>query len=603
MRILVFTRLENNTGGDEALLHMVMKQIVQGLPGADPHQIHVHLVHDPVSKLRAESIGAHILEYASKTQNATPIRVTASLITTDEVLKQAHPRQQSSVRFSKINELTDQEPVDIFVLAGWSHKQTKEDAWFILYEISVVQFHTKILLCCPPGAYPNKTFVWRIQDPRVYFFQPSLYGPAGLPRSDGMQSLGTPNLREAWRIHLQQSVSADRQSEVIHALSDGHHRDKLIVIYCSKDPPGVYGPVFLKRIKDSIPEAELPAYRVLLVGVDVRSAQFTQWTRACKVLLGDGFPSPIPLARTNDSSVLMQGFKDASFSMATGSFSILEARAYGIECAYLTPPHLTDFGQQLEAAGSEAIKTAFKRGDETFQELQMIPNANFTPELTSPIHVFCSVEDERRYFPAALYAEHASIHRQIANAHAELAVAKSESIDTKIPDYQSHHWLSDRHAKLAEVYQQLSGLENTKIGIQRQLTSTIARQRPQVQLEQDEDDSYATIDDDGDIIKQELSQVEAQIHSLKEICSQYESKLAQQDHDEQAAVAQLPSRATARLAAAPNTKMDIDSKREMLANLADKLRELSSSGATSARQLNTATGPDSDDDKHDKPLC
>lgn len=248
--------------------------------------------------------------------------------------------------------------LDAFVVAGWAHLQSPVTSRFLKTQFEL-PVQCKILLACVPGMSINACgFVTGFKQftkyQNVHVLQPGLNGNGGFPMLPSLtfETVALPETRKKWLEH----IGLEYQSYV--DANGDERKDRLIVIYCSKDAPGLKGGDFLAKIEDN----NLP---VLLIGADDKSKAYEAWVKQCKAR---GF-SCKALPRTEQTAVLMCGLRGAQHAMATGSYSILEAWSLGIKCAYLAPPHMWQLDEMLTRMSEEGIKQTFIAGEKAGYEL------------------------------------------------------------------------------------------------------------------------------------------------------------------------------------------------------------------------------------------
>ena len=370
MNILVYTRIENNTGGDETLLSLLIPSLIKNL--SEGANVSLALSHDDASEARALNIKAKwekLMQDKGFKQNVWLFEgnsgssaLTSCLCVTHKLMGKQWKNFQL---FTK--------EADYFVIAGWSHQLTSKSAKYLKEQLKL-QTNCKILLCAVPGMSINaKGFQDSLHqlDYKVYSFQLGIGAACGIPMINTLtQSLiETDNIRMDWLKHIGEEFTEYTSFEAEKRL------DKLIVIYCSKDNPGLSGITFLENIsKEIIPDE----YPVLLIGST--EINFKLWNELC---LSYGFRSCTPINRTAHSGVLMRGLRDAKYSMATGAYSILEARYLEIDhCEYLCPPHMKQLGDMLSNSSNKDFKAAFLLGEEALEELGELPLADFQPKKT-----------------------------------------------------------------------------------------------------------------------------------------------------------------------------------------------------------------------------
>lgn len=264
--------------------------------------------------------------------------------------------------------------LDLFVMAGWAHLQSRVTAEYLKTELEL-PLDCKVLLSSVPGMSVNVFgFVTGLKEEPSYqnlhVLQPGIGTTGGFPLLPTLKKAGIERqqVREEWMAHV---------SECKQYMSEtGETRqDKLIVIYCSKDAPGLSGIGFLQSISEQV---NVRDYHVLLIGANPDSYECNLWVKQC--ILRDLTYTLSP--RTASTEVLMRGLRDAEFSMATGSYSILEARYLDIaHCVYLCPPHMKQLGDMLEKAPREGIEQAFKQGQIALNELMELLSPEYRGEL------------------------------------------------------------------------------------------------------------------------------------------------------------------------------------------------------------------------------
>ncbi len=262
--------------------------------------------------------------------------------------------------------------LDAFIFAGWAHLQSPVTARHLKTQFELPA-HCKILLSCVPGMSINGFgFVTGLKNftnyQNIHVLQTGVTGNGGFPMLPSLtpEKILNAKTREEWINHIGDQFSS-------HIDSTGKERsDKLIVIYCSKDGPGEKGGAFLQKILLTVGNAE--DWPVLLVGANPQSKQYLEWKFQCEAR---SFPM-YHCGRTQSSAVLMRGLRDAQFAMATGSYSILEARYLGIEhCEYLGPPHMRILDTMLSVINSENIKQAFIEGERAGGELSKYLSSDY----------------------------------------------------------------------------------------------------------------------------------------------------------------------------------------------------------------------------------
>ena len=186
--------------------------------------------------------------------------------------------------------------------------------------------------------------------------------------------VNSDEIRQSWLNHIRNNMDKKDFNSLNLMQEEGESvKDKLIVIYCSKDAPGQSGIEFIDNIRRE-KASSLADYFVFLIGSDTNSREYEQWNDILIPVYSDfHFKGVCMLPRTDNTLTLMKGLRDAEYSMATGSFSILEAKRLGINhCEYLSPPHLTNFGKILSTASEEQIENAFHRGTLALEALSIL---------------------------------------------------------------------------------------------------------------------------------------------------------------------------------------------------------------------------------------
>lgn len=393
MKILIYTRLENNTGGDEQLFKMVTEPLLSYIPPGS--EVRVCIACDQASIDRAQRLEGYLENLAQLEPNPdadADVEIPVKFNLDYHIVNSKTPHINANLgkidkNFKQWNVGSKNKGIprlDTFVIAGWAHLQHVKRTLDFMEKLISLPKTTKILLCSPPGAYIDqrglKSGLMERGYENVYCFQPGLYEPAGFPLPPNQlspESLENLELREQWLAH----INPDGNLDGYLPAPDEGIPDKLIVIYCSKDGPGEAGANFINRIRDQKGD-DAANYKTLLIGAEPGTVAFEQWE---SLLAGEDQPIQIPfevLPRTGSSEILMKGLKDAEFSMATGSFSILEARALGIDhCEYLAPIHLTQFGESLATASPEDVRQAVERGSAALEEISRIHTDDFMPEI------------------------------------------------------------------------------------------------------------------------------------------------------------------------------------------------------------------------------
>lgn len=391
--LLFFTRFENDTGGDQTLLLMVFSALLKNLP--ERSNVNLVLVFDSPSAGRAESIakkwrrivsekGCDGVVWLNCIGEKHPGRTKLLVDINQEIM--GAENWSALLEFIQCSTVSSSR-LDIFIIAGWAHQLDETDAYYMLSTL-LIPCNTKLLMCVPPGSRITTDFLnaLRVQGyGNVFYLQPGLeLGDAGFPMPASLNSayMESQDCRNIWVEQIRNQAPATAEG-----LHDGEPRgDKLIVIYCSKDKPGTKGRQFMAACADEVLrenaeqlisegeiEGDLNEYHVILIGANDTNEQ--EWVKTCQAFQ---VKSVVTIGRTESSEVLMRSLRDAKFSMATGSFSILEAKKLGImHCAYLCPPHLKRLGGMLESR-SELLGNAFEKGDVVLQELQDFPNDDFT---------------------------------------------------------------------------------------------------------------------------------------------------------------------------------------------------------------------------------
>lgn len=285
--------------------------------------------------------------------------------------------------------------LDLFVMAGWAHAQKPITAQYLRAALEIPDT-CKIVLSCVPGMSINvNKFLTALQEkqryPHVYALQPGVGARGGFPILPTLtkSSIEDRDVREKWKSHIGTTYEPYMDS------IGETRKDRLIVIYCSKDAPGIHGERFLQKISEEVDPREYP---VLLIGAIPKSKECERWEQLCAAR---DFPCSI-IRRTDSTQILMRGLRDAQYSMATGSYSILEARYLEINhCRYLCPPHMVELGNMLEDAGEEVVKQAFAQGQDALNELGDLPLTGECP-LLEPQSAWNQKDSWRRYLEEAL---------------------------------------------------------------------------------------------------------------------------------------------------------------------------------------------------------
>ncbi|HHF7346202.1 TPA: hypothetical protein ACPSKB_002637 [Legionella feeleii] len=328
--------------------------------------------------------------------------IPAELLMNEEEYKQVEdcfaqiPESFSTDRifWQSFTELT--KSLDLFVMAGWAHAQKPTTAQYLKAALEIP--HTcKIVLSCVPGMSINvNKFLTTLQDkqkyPHVFALQPGVGAKGGFPILPTLtkSSIEDRKIREKWKSHIGTGYESNMDS------TGEPRKDRLIVIYCSKDAPGTHGELFLQKISE---EVDPRGYPVLLIGAIPETKACERWEQLCAAR---EFPCSV-IPRTDSTQTLMRGLRDAQYSMATGSYSILEARYLEIHhCRYLCPPHMVELGNMLEEAGELAIKQAFAQGQEALNELSRLPHQTEECLFLNPESAWDQKNSWRKYLEGAL---------------------------------------------------------------------------------------------------------------------------------------------------------------------------------------------------------
>ncbi len=383
-KILFYTKFEGNTVGDERFLEIIHGAVISGL--AKDAEIGIFLAYDEKSKDRARNAVMKLLttmtgmgfdankikfwlhqapvekpKSLNKPEQGTALLTkcmptvsthipaandaTAAIVNKEKIVDFIAPNR-SPVKKSKKSNL------DLFIVAGWAHQLNSNGADHFDNTLKVPKA-TKILLCAPPGGYIDRRNIGRgIQNEsmknalirrdyhNVYCLQPGVHLAGGLfiSPSTTLNAVQQDQTRTAWLTHLS---AAGLQKQLAPKLKEvgNKAKDELVVIYCSKDSPGRRGQEFIEQIA----QVHKKNYPVLLVGTkegSIISENYKKWATLC----GENGLTSYPLPRTTKTEILMRGLHDAEYLMATGSFSILEAKKLGLHnCAYLAPPTYSTF--------------------------------------------------------------------------------------------------------------------------------------------------------------------------------------------------------------------------------------------------------------------
>lgn len=372
MKILVFTRIENGTGGDQALLFMIVNALLPGVP--EHSEICLILSYDTASQSRANSIRAWwntALEQRGHRgivwfNNRGDASGTANFKLN---MSPDYMTSEDWTEFGKFIFLGD--PLYLFVVAGWAHQLNEQD-FLYMHQIGI-GCHTKIMLCAPPGSKDiNTRLLQKLHDNAYQFIylQPGMRdNDAGFPLPNQLDRtyMESDECQTQWLNHINQYM--DPRSELLGPDSP------TIVIYCSKDSPGIAGRGFIQRIARQVSAEDKENYLVVLIGTEFKNRK--DWIALLK---NNPIGKTVIADRTPSTEILMRGLRDARFSMATGSFSILEAKFLGIDrCEYLCPAHLTDFGlalndERIPAASRVAcFDQYFSRGQSALLDVGNIP--------------------------------------------------------------------------------------------------------------------------------------------------------------------------------------------------------------------------------------
>lgn len=471
--VLIYTKFERNTGGDQQLLNMVSNQLIENLE--KDSTIDLFLAYDTLSEKRAENTAKEWLSkypdkkitiWGHKSQQAgTRLKSNIKgpityLGTTGEDKPITNEKELNADSEGKLfyDYIKNKNP-DTIVIGGWSHLLDGQDAEHLSNRILQKDASgKKVLLCSPPGAYVNYSafkekleFECTEKGYILHCFQPGIYTKAGLPIPTKLSTddIGKSACREKWIEHLKDQLPEEDFAKLSTESNPEPKKDNLIVIYCSKDGPGASkGEDFLKKVTNEIKrrKEEIEDYNVLLVGTNVTTSEFKQWEGKCSQA---GFKSVVPVERTKSSDVLMRGLRDAKFSMATGSFTILEAKALGINhCEYLCPPHLTDFGKLLVNASQQELEAAFERGKQSLADLGQL-KLNPTTLAADTALKNCAEEIAMKPDLAEQhYQEQAKFHNELGTQYSQFAKAYLKTDTERSACCQK---LSELHHQEAEI--------------------------------------------------------------------------------------------------------------------------------------------------------
>ena len=351
LKILFFTRIENNTGGDEAFLLMISSSLMKRFPPGS--EVNLVLSHDTSSTVRAQGIKERWESTSTANGHRAVVflnnRATTSGYTRFDLdcnEENMSPNDWSSLtRFiqgdeatgfnKELNFLTSslgvgssgevrrkKEPLDLFIISGWANQLVAREALYMQKKLHIPE-NANVLLFSSPGKEINKDFLKALKReyPNTQCCQ------SGLKDGDvGLFLSSTLSRRE-----MESSVCREKWLSHINGVSEGfkldgfgrEQQDKLIVIYCSKERPLPSAVLFMNNIKNQVGANNIGEYPVLLIGVAQNSAQYTLWTT---FLHKFGVQSIHALNRTSAPEVLMRGLRDAQFSMTTGVSSIIEAK-------------------------------------------------------------------------------------------------------------------------------------------------------------------------------------------------------------------------------------------------------------------------------------
>lgn len=415
-KVLFYTKFEGNTAGDEKFLEIIRNALVVGLD--KDAEIGLYLAYDEKSEQRAENaINKWLINMQDRGFKKENLKVWAheapvEVIKPKKDVKQVQEKTEQgtallskcmpTVAKSKIKDcenlnatkltvfINKKPAIDLFVVAGWAHQLNQSSAQHIKDQLKI-PLTSKILLCAPPGGYIDnknmsklsnecsmKTELLKFDYHKIYCLQPGVFAKGGLLISPSitLEALQESDTRKAWLTFVEKNLSVKEWEQVEKRFKDvsEKERDECIVIYCSKDKPGDRGREFIENIIEK-------NYPVILIGTNDKgenSDNYVYWETLCE----ENSLTVYSMPRTSTSEVLMRGLQDAEYAMATGAFSILEAKKLGLHhCAYLSPPHLQDFAFFIEESGRNELEIAFRQGEKTLEELSRLPKINYLPNI------------------------------------------------------------------------------------------------------------------------------------------------------------------------------------------------------------------------------
>lgn len=386
MKILVLTRFENNTGGDNAFLFIVAPMLFPS--HGEDSSIDLWLAYDEASADRAKRAAQkwHSMLAENNCQGQVILNLSTGKSAASASKLMTYSKKDTQVydnddTLSPLNWQKYRPQIaenDLFVMAGWAHLQSSKSITFFEKQLSIKPEQTRFLLCSPPvmpinsngivtgkqgdGGLVSKGF-------EVSCMQFGINEPAGLvvPHNINREAMLSQQTRDLWVSQAAQQT--DGKVTLSNDSSPSAQSDEVAVIYCSKDLPNQYAHDWLSMITKEY-AGQLQQLPVLLIGSDSDNNQ--AWL---DTLAEFNLSNVHLLQRTASSAILMRALRDAKYSMATGSFSILEAQYLGINhCHYLAPDHMLTLQQQLAEHQDtpQAISAAFDRGSLALESVNML---------------------------------------------------------------------------------------------------------------------------------------------------------------------------------------------------------------------------------------
>lgn len=383
-KVVLYTRLENNTGGDKAQLDWLIKDLLKKVPPSTL-ECHLFIQHDAnsigladqvrtewIRRLQDNNFGGGVI-LSQVNSGVAHLRQPNDHLLTEN-------RRHSVASWQNLQIITaTMQKDDWFIFAGWSHQMnnltvaamrtSREEGGLGLSN------ETNLLLCSSLGKEIKQEFKTALETvgyTNLYCFEPGLVKRCGFPLGNGVSkaAMQTAEARNVWS----QFIGDEPHFQLI---GDLREKDQLVVVYHSKDHPNEAAISFLHT-------RDLSSYSVILIG-DQEAAD--SWRTALSNMppAYQPLPNQIHNKRRTDANALRRGFNDAEIAITTAPTTYLECLSCGINIQFFAAPHLNALQIELDAASVDSIKWSFMRGSRVHEELpNALVNNDFQPRfLTS----------------------------------------------------------------------------------------------------------------------------------------------------------------------------------------------------------------------------